>query len=266
MNSPFGWPGGKRALTATLLSLLPKHEIYIEVFAGSAKLLFAKEPSQLEIMNDVNGEVTNFFRVCKHRSSELAECIELDCIHAGRFRELKAMPIPACELERAQRFAYLTWYSFSSKGEHFASGSAKSGNRKPSSLGRVRDLLAATAARLDRVLIEQKACAEMLERYDNSRSFFYHAPPYVDFQPNGRYQPLPIERRAILFETLAKIQGKFLLSFDDHPEIRARARKHNFHVKPVSVYYSMASHASKRSKASELLIANYSLQSLARSA
>jgi hypothetical protein len=57
MNSPFPWPGGKRALKTTLLSLLPAHEIYVEVFAGSAKLLFAKEPSRFEVMNDLDGGV-----------------------------------------------------------------------------------------------------------------------------------------------------------------------------------------------------------------
>lgn len=261
MNSPFGWPGGKRALTSTLLSVLPKHEIYIEVFAGSAKLLFAKEPSSLEAMNDLNGDVTNFFRVCKHRAAELAERIELDCIHAERFRELKTSAKPGCEIERAQRFAYLTWYSFSSKGEHFGRGSAQSKRRKPSALSRVRDLLRATAARLDRVLIEQQDFCDILTRYDSRESFFYLDPPYVQFQPNGRYEPLPVERREKMFHILAKLKGKFLLSFDDHPEIRARAKEHGFRTRRVSVYYSITSNPLKRRQAPELLIANYALPS-----
>ena len=141
MNSPFAWPGGKRALKSTLLSLIPKHDIYVEVFAGSAKLLFAKEPSRVEVINDMNGELMNFFRIAKHRPAELAERLDFEIVHAGRFRELRGMELRAgtsCEIDRALRFAYLVWYSFGAKGEHFASTSAKSPKmRRP--LDRVRE-------------------------------------------------------------------------------------------------------------------------------
>lgn len=258
MNSPFAWPGGKRLLTRTLLSLLPEHNLYCEVFAGSAKLLFAKAPSRFEVMNDLNGEVTNFFRVCKHRPAELAERLALDCIHAGRFRDLKKLDGLECELERARRFAYLAWYSFAAKGEHFASSSAKSPRmRRP--LARVRTLLRTTAERLAAVLIEQKDFAQILARYDGPDSLFYLDPPYVKFEPNGRYQPLPPARRERLFAQLAEIKGKFLMSFDDRTEIRALAKRHGFRVKPVQVKYSIAGNLSARRSAPELLLANYPL-------
>jgi len=70
MDAPFGWPGGKRNLRKTLIELLPAHRAYVEVFSGSAKLLFAKEPSEWEIVNDVNDDLLNFFRVAKHRPAE----------------------------------------------------------------------------------------------------------------------------------------------------------------------------------------------------
>lgn len=224
-RAPFAWPGGKRALVPTLLRLLPPHENYVEVFAGSAKLLFAKQPSRYEVLNDLNGDVINFFRVCKHRAAELAERMELECIHAGRFRELRSLGAAVCEVERALRFAYLTWYSFAAKGEHFASG--KGGTMRPRKpLDQVRELLHATAARLASVLIEQRDFAEIIDRYDTADTFFYLDPPYVEYQRNGRYEPLGADRRAELFKHLAKIRGKFLLSFDDCAEIRARAKEH----------------------------------------
>ena len=120
MESPFGWPGGKRNLKKTLLAAIPAHKAYVEVFAGSAKLLFAKAPSPWEILNDINDELVNFFRVAKHRPSELAERLEHDLIAAGRFSELRHETRQS-EVERALKFCYLTWYSFGSKGEHFAS-------------------------------------------------------------------------------------------------------------------------------------------------
>jgi DNA adenine methylase len=261
MNSPFPWPGGKRALQKTLLGLVPEHKIYAEVFAGSAKLLFAKAPASLEVMNDLNGEVINFFRVAKHRPSELAEQLQLDCIHAARFRELRAKPEPASEIDRALRFAYLVWYSFGAKGEHFASSSARSPRAKRP-LGRVRDLLEATAERLSSVLIEQRDFAEIIVRYDSAETFFYLDPPYVAFQPNGRYAPLTKERRAEMFTQLAGIKGKFLMSFDDCAEIRALARMHSFKTLRVGVVYTICGAASRK-RYPELLIANYAIRETA---
>jgi DNA adenine methylase len=262
MNSPFAWPGGKRALQKTLLSLIPEHKIYSEVFAGSAKLLFAKEPANLEVINDLNGDLINFFRVAKHRPSELAEQLQLDCIHAARFRELRANKEVANEIDRALRFAYLVWYSFGAKGQHFGSLSARVPRAKRP-LSRVRDLLQATAERLAAVLIEQRDFAEILERYDSPETFFYLDPPYVDFQPNGRYEPLSKERRAEMFARLAGIKGKFLMSFNDCAEIRRLARAHNFKTRRVGVVYTICG-AARRTASPELLIANYAIRNTTR--
>lgn len=264
MNSPFAWPGGKRALKKTLLGLIPEHDIYAEVFAGSAKLLFAKEPSRHEVMNDLNGDVINFFRVAKHRPAELAEMFELECVHSGRFRELRgrtSASIAEPELDRALRFAYLVWYSFGAKGEHFASMTAQS--PKPSrSLRRVRELLQETAGRLAKVLIEQRDFAEILRRYDSKRTFFYLDPPYVAFQANGRYEPLAKERRAEMFEALSSLSGRFLMSFDDHPEVRRLARQYGFQTRKVGVVYTLSGTAPRKASP-ELLIANYSIKAQA---
>src|SRR4029077_4964041 len=124
----------------------------------------------------------NFFRVAKHRPSELAERLEHDLIAAGRFCELKKEKAHGGEIERALRFAYLTWYSFGSKGEHFASlqikhlAKAKAPIKR--SLIRVRPLLADVAERLRSVLVENRDFAECIRRYDSRDTFFYCDPPY----------------------------------------------------------------------------------------
>lgn len=256
-QSPFAWPGGKRALKKTLLGLIPEHRIYVEVFAGSAKLLFAKEPSEREVMNDLNGEVVNFFRVAKHRPAALAEMFDHEVIHAGRFRELRGEAEAACELERAVRFAYLVWYSYGAKGEHFASSSADGmvGNKARRSLDRVRELLDLTAARLRNVLIEQRDFAQILTRYDSAETWFYLDPPYVHFQANGRYEALTEARREELFELLAGIQGKFLMSFDDCAEVRELCKRRRFKVQRVEVGYALGNTQESRSrKVGEVLI------------
>jgi DNA adenine methylase len=257
VNSLFAWPGGKKNLKKTLLSLIPEHEIYVEVFAGSAKLLFAKEPSPYEVMNDINSDLTNFFRVAKHRPAELAEMFDRELVHAGRFKTLRAST-PDDELERALRFAYLIWYSYGAKGLHFASASAKqfaAGGRMRRSLDRVHALLDETALRLRHVLIEQRSFADILTRYDSPSTWFYLDPPYVHFQANGCYEALGEADRMALFAQLAELQGSFLMSFDDCCEVRALARQHGFHLRHVMVGYTLGSSAASRShKAGEVLI------------
>ena len=255
VQSPFPWPGGKRGLTKTLLERLPAHRAYVEVFAGSAKLLFAKEPSQREVMNDLNGEVTNFFRVAKHRPAELAECFEREIVHAARFRELRETNDQIDELHRALRFAYLVWYSYGAKGEHFAGASTGLPEPRPRrTLDRIRKLLDETAVRLREVTIEQRDFSEVLRRYDGPGTFFYLDPPYVHFGNLARYDALSEDRRVELFALLAGIRGKFLMSFDDCPEVRSLCRTHGFKVERVEVAYFLGNTPGSRGKRGEVLV------------
>jgi DNA adenine methylase len=258
MNSPFAWPGGKRCLVKRLLPLLPPHEAYAEVFCGSAKLLFAKEPSAWEVINDINGDLINFFRVAKHRSAELAEAFETECVASERFVELKT-PQKA-ELDRALAFLYLADQSFGGKGEHFCGTTIQSrGSRPPvkKSLARIRETLLKTAQRLTSVLIENRDWRACIDRYDSSDTLFYLDPPYVNFKSLGRYEAPPEEMHIELLDRLAVIQGKFLLSHEDCPLIRTEAKRHGFTLREVETVYSLASTKSK--KVRELVIANYKL-------
>jgi len=235
--------------------LIPAHRNYVEVFAGSAKLLFAKQPSDLEVLNDANGEVTNFFRVAKHRSAELAERLALECIHAGRFKELASKPDQVDEVDRALRFAYLVWYSFGGQGGHFARASAENPTVKRP-LDSVRELLQKTAERLSRVLIEQRDYAEILDRYDGPDTFFYLDPPYIEFEPNGRYSPLSAERRREMYAKLAGLRSRWLMSFEDHKEARAAASAHGFKLRKVGVVYTLNGSV-ERKVSPELLLSNF---------
>jgi DNA adenine methylase len=260
MEAPFGWPGGKRNLKKILLELMPQHKAYVEVFAGSAKLLFAKQPSPWEIINDINDDLVNFFRVAKHRPCALAERLEHDLIAAGRFKELRESRADD-EIDRALRFLHLVWFSFGCKGEHFASTTIQQLNKAKApvrkSFNIVRTILADTADRLRNVLVENRDFADCIRRYDSPATFFYLDPPYTSFQPNARYKPLG-ERNREPFKVLNGIKGKFLLSFDDAPEIRKLARHFRFKSKQVRVTYTLSK--ARPTVADEVLVSNYPLR------
>nr|VFK65156.1 MAG: D12 class N6 adenine-specific DNA methyltransferase [Candidatus Kentron sp. TC] len=72
MTAPiFPYPGGKRRLAKKILPLFPKHTCYLEAFVGAGAILLAKEPSKAEVMNDLNGELINFFRMVRHHPKAL---------------------------------------------------------------------------------------------------------------------------------------------------------------------------------------------------
>lgn len=222
MKPLFGRPGGKKTLLKRLLLLVPEHRIYVEPFAGSAGLLFAKPPSRFEIVNDTDLEVLNFFRVVKHRPAELAELARNECVHAERFKELRSCP-PQDECHRALRFAYLTWFSFGSRQQHFQSmgpASAKSQTmavRRDLSL--VKDLFEAASARLHRVLIERRDFADCIRRWDSRHTFFYLDPPYVGTTgQKGVYESLTPERHVALAAT-ASSSGRSTVASSSRPSL-----------------------------------------------
>jgi len=64
------WIGGKRRLADRLIPQFPPHECYVEVFAGGAALYFMRPPAPVEVINDVNGELVNLYRVVKNHLEE----------------------------------------------------------------------------------------------------------------------------------------------------------------------------------------------------
>src|ERR1035441_732283 len=71
MIGPLAYIGGKNRLAKQIISMLPEHTTYVEPFAGGAQVFFHKEPSRVEVLNDLDGEMVNFFRVCQQHYEEL---------------------------------------------------------------------------------------------------------------------------------------------------------------------------------------------------
>ena len=65
-KSPLAWVGGKSKLTSTIIPLIPKHSCYVEVFAGAAWVLFRKDSSKVEVINDINGDLITLYRVIQN--------------------------------------------------------------------------------------------------------------------------------------------------------------------------------------------------------
>src|SRR6266446_8073504 len=87
MIGPIPYIGGKNRLATKIVTLFPEHTTYVEAFAGGAQVFFRKQPSQVEVLNDLSNDIVNFFRVCQLHHQELARYLE-DMVASRQWFEL----------------------------------------------------------------------------------------------------------------------------------------------------------------------------------
>lgn len=255
MIGPLSYIGGKRRLAPTIIQQIPPHTTYVEPFAGGCQVFFHKEPSEVEVLNDLDDEIVNFLRVCQAHSDELARTLTF-AVASRRLHELFASQVPSTltDIQRAARFLYLQKTSF---GGRVVRQNFRFGVTKPSSFkaDELPTLLTAVAARLQRVQLECGPYEEVLRRYDRPSTFFYLDPPYIGLQLYRHN--LNSDDFSTLAERLAAVRGKFLLSINDCELSRTLFSR--FTIREVPVAYT-ASRSVPTVR--ELLIANYDLNSL----
>src|ERR1051326_2641426 len=218
MIGPLAYIGGKNRLAKQKVSLLPEHTAYVEPFAGGAQVFFHKKPSKVEVLNDLNFEIVNFFRVCQHHYEELIRYLNY-CLISRRWYDLLAAEKPESltDIQRAGRFFYLQKNSFGGLvlKQHYHYGVVQRPNYNPK---RIPGIIAAAHERLRGVQIESLPYEQILARYDRPTTLFYLDPPYwrrklykFNFSDEDFRQ---LEQR------LHGVKGRFVLSLDDHPEVR----------------------------------------------
>lgn len=176
LRPAFGWVGGKSKLASDIVKMIPEHTIYIEVFGGALNVLYAKEPSKIEVINDINSDLINLHRVIRNNPETLSLFLNKMLISRELFNDIKKRRIkPRNHIEKAAFYFYLLTQSFGSKGDNFAMA-AKS-KRKPKNIYKT---FTNWSRRLKLVTMENKSFFELIKLYDNEDAFFYCDPPYVD--------------------------------------------------------------------------------------
>jgi len=251
MIGPLSYVGGKRALAKRVIELFPKHTTYVEAFAGGAQVFFHKEPSKVEVLNDLDGEIVNFFRVCQAHSEELLRCFRYSLVSRKWFELLRATdPATLTDVQRAARYLYLLKSSFASlvRNPHYHWHVVQPPGLN---LERLPELLENAHKRLERVQIECLPYEKVLRHYDRPETLFYLDPPYFG-RKLYRYNFEDADFRK-LAERLEGIRGKFVLSLNDVPEVRRLFRR--FHIHEVELSYTAQKRAGRRYR--EVLITNF---------
>lgn len=216
---PLRWTGSKWQLANWLISQFPPHELYCEPYCGGAAIFFRKWPSKIEVLNDLDGDVVNFFTVLRERTEDLVRAIHLTP-YAREEYELAYKP-SADPLERARRFYVCSRQSFGAfAGRKTGWRSQRNWNRGTSITGEWRRLegLLMAAERLKDALIERDDALDVIARYDGPRALFYVDPPYVlSSRSQGvgrkRYQhEMTDDDHRRLAEVLHQVRGMVLVS------------------------------------------------------
>lgn len=218
MASPIiPWIGGKRRLADTLLHRFPQHTCYVEVFAGGAALFFLRPPAEVEVINDVNGDLVNLYRVVKHHLEEFVRQFKWALSSREVFKWLQDTPPETLtDVQRAARFFYLQQQAFGGKVDGQTWGTATTA--PPINLLRIEENLSAAHLRLAGAYVEHLDWQVCLQRYDRPHSLFYMDPPY--WQTEGYGVPFAWEQYERMAEAMRGLKGKAILSINDHPDIR----------------------------------------------
>lgn len=252
----FPWMGSKRRLAGAIIPLLPAHECYCEPFAGSAAVFFRKPRAAVEILNDVCGDIVNFFRVIQRHAPEFLRMFAYSIAAREEFERLRATPPEVLtDIERAARFYYLQKCGFGGKYARPTFGVTVNKESRSPVLQRDKmqqDILTA-CARLERVQIERLPWQECLARYDRAYTLFFMDPPY--FQQTGYGVEFGAGEYAHLAQAMRTMQGKAALTINDCAEMRAAFD--GLHVAELRSQYSIARNRTGKTRCTELLITNY---------
>jgi len=214
------WPGGKRRLAKKLLPIFEncKHTCYVEAFAGGGSLLFLRSPAEVEVLNDINAEVVNLYRVVKNHLEEFIKQFRWAITSRQLYEWAKDTPPEILtDIQRAARFFYLQKLAFGGKVSSRTFGTSPSSPPRFNYL-RIEDDLVQAHLRLARVWIESLDWLTCINKWDRDYTLFFLDPPY--WQTEGYGVPFGLQEYERLAESMRTIKGSAVLTINDHPEMR----------------------------------------------
>ncbi len=255
MKSPLRWPGGKGRLAQTILGYFRPHKAYVEACCGGAAIFWAKprDWSKAEILNDLDGELINFYHMLHKCGRRLAgEVGGMPYSRAWFYKVRDSKPRSA--FARAKRFWYVNRVSFSSIGSHPSFGVKASGRTSVVPV-RILDQLDALVERLRGVLFESIDLVRLIALYDRPTTLFYIDPPYLGVSDLYACDFADADH-ARLAKALRRVKGTWVLSYNDSPDVLGLyPRRH--HVRVQTKYTLGGKCVTEGPKdATELLLSN----------
>lgn len=248
--------GSKGLLAPEIVERIPDHVCYVEPFAGAARVFFRKEPSKVEVLNDLDGELVNFWRVVQNHHKEFIESFRFAIASRKMFEwEQARNPRTLTDIQRAARFFYVQQLSYGGRTANRTMGYTSF--RPPYfNVLTLEERITEIHNRMRRALIENLDACQCIRQYDHEHTFFYLDPPYlgvtgyeIGFTPDDYVR---------LRDTLQRIKGRFIPSLNDDDEVRALFGCFKFQKVETKYYIANArtAHDTRKKTRHELLIHN----------
>jgi site-specific DNA-adenine methylase len=247
----WGSPAGKKRISERLVAMLPAHRTYTEPFAGSAAVLFAKEPAVVEAINDADEEIARAYKILQKLKPRDVERLR-SMKWVGDESTFKGLidAAPKDDVGWLHRFLYLT---------HFSYGKMRGKSFSPSVVGvtaKTVDRIEKFAPRLRRVKVYGGDYRKVVEKYDGKDTVHFLDPPYSGY--NVDVGESAFDERAF-FDVLKSLRGKFLITYGIRGELPKLVKNSDFEVRRIRTRRSISSMrgVGGPSVLTQLLISNY---------
>lgn len=265
MITPLTYYGGKQHLARTIIPLIPAHYTYVEPFVGGGAIFWSKPKAEVEVINDYNRELINFYEMVKNNFVELEKMIRISLHSRSLHSDALVMYNNPHLFDRIQR-AWAVWVlcnqSFGSKiGD--AWGYAVTDTSSTKKLGNKRDSFSEEyAIRLQNVQIENTDAIRIINSRDHEQAFHYCDPPYFN-SDCGHYDGYSKDDYASLLSCLSGAKGKFLLSSYPSDMLTEFTKNHHWYTVRLQREVLVDKHSGRTPKRKiEVLTANYDLAAL----
>lgn len=248
--------GGKRALAKRLNERIGAvaHDTYAEVFVGMGGVFFRRNRKpKAEVINDYSEDVSTFFRVLQHHYVAFIDMIRWQVTSRAGFEKLAAQdPATLTDMQRAARFLYLQRLAFGGKVKGQCFGVSVD---RPAAfdVSKVIPMIEEAHARLSGVVIERLNWPDFIRRYDRPATLFYLDPPYYGNEGDYGRHLFSRDQFEAMADQLAQIKGLFILSLNDHPEVRRIFGA--FDIEAARVRYTVGGMANSK-EVGEVIISN----------
>lgn len=262
LKTPISYYGGKQNLVNTILPLIPAHKTYIEPFVGGGAIFWSKKPSEVEIINDYNRELINFYDCVQNEFVELEKMVRISLHSRSLHNDASVVynnPHMFNKIKRAWAVWVLASQSFSSMLDG-SWGYDKIKGTTSQKIANKRDTFTEDLAiRIQNVQIENTDALRIINSRDYVDAFIYCDPPYFN-SDCGHYDGYSKEDFVNLLESLKRAQGKFLMSSYPSDVLSEYTKECGWYTIQIEQKVSVANATSKPAKKKiEVLTANYDL-------